>query len=246
MKLRRLLTWKVIHSILCFILNLDVQSGDVSSLLDTWRPSSRFHVQTKIQSSIGNTENGLKNLNQFFYFLWTTLYEVLISWFPKFFFYWFSGRIRTFYRRKTGFYEKKKFVTLPSAVNSWLSKWEFCPVFFEFFLYFWPREQSPSSSCHMNFWLLFHIHVKNLPILMFLGLIWCKILCWAQKSILYGVWNATESHESPKTEFVSHEIFISRVTYPSIRNFKLNSKKVYVMGFEMQPQIMRAQKSEEI
>jgi hypothetical protein len=26
-----------------------------------------------------------------------------------------------------------------------------------------------------------------------------KILCWAQKSILYGVWNATGSHESPKT-----------------------------------------------
>jgi hypothetical protein len=50
---------------------------------------------------------------------------------------------------------------------------------------------------------------------MFLGLIWCKILCWAQKSILYWVWNATGSHESPKTKFVSHEIFISRVTYRS-------------------------------
>jgi hypothetical protein len=74
--------------------------------------------------------------------------------------------------------------------------------------------------------------VKNLPILMFLGLIWCKILCWAQKSTLYGVWNATESHESPKTEFVSHEIFISRVTYPSIRNFKLNSKKYTLWGLK--------------
>jgi hypothetical protein len=40
---------------------------------------------------------------------------------------------------------------------------------------------------------------------------------------------------SPKTEFVSHEIFISRVTYPSIRNF---------MGTEMQPGVMRAQKRE--
>jgi hypothetical protein len=56
--------------------------------------------------------------------------------------------------------------------------------------------------------------------------------------------SATGSHESPKTEFVSHEIFVSRVTYSSIRNFKL-VKKVYVMGSEMQPQIMRAQKSEQ-
>jgi hypothetical protein len=36
--------------------------------------------------------------------------------FQKKFFYWFSGRIRTFYRRKTGFYEKKISVALPSAV----------------------------------------------------------------------------------------------------------------------------------
>jgi hypothetical protein len=68
-------------------------------------------------------------------------------------------------------------------------------------------------------------------------LIWCKILCWAQKSILYGVWNAT--HESPKTEFVSHEIFISRVTYPSIRNFMLSSKK-YTL--KVQSKATRAQK----
>jgi hypothetical protein len=49
--------------------------------------------------------------------------------------------------------------------------------------------------------------------------------------------------KSPKTEFVRHEIFISRVTYPSIRNFMLSSKKytlwsmknnryVYVMFYE--------------
>jgi hypothetical protein len=36
--------------------------------------------------------------------------------FQKKFFYRFSGRIRTFYRRKTGFYEKKVSVALPSAV----------------------------------------------------------------------------------------------------------------------------------
>jgi hypothetical protein len=52
---------------------------------------------------------------------------------------------------------------------------------------FWPQKQIPSGSCHRNFWLLFHFHVKNLPIFMFLGLIWCKILCWAQKSVFYGV-----------------------------------------------------------
>jgi hypothetical protein len=36
--------------------------------------------------------------------------------FQKKFFYWFSGRIRTFYRRKTGLNEKKISVALPSAV----------------------------------------------------------------------------------------------------------------------------------
>jgi hypothetical protein len=76
----------------------------------------------------------------------------------------------------------------------------------------------------------YHFHVKNLPILMFL--VRCKILCWAQKSILYGVWNATGSHESPKTEFAGHEIFISRVTYPSIRNFMLSSKKYTLRGLQ--------------
>jgi hypothetical protein len=95
--------------------------------------------------------------------------------------------------------------------------------------HFWPQKQIPSGSSHANFRLLFHFHVKNLPIFMFLGLIWCKILCWAQISILYGVWNATES---PKTEFVSQEIFISRVTYPSIRNFMLSSKKYTLRGLK--------------
>jgi hypothetical protein len=99
-------------------------------------------------------------------------------------------------------------------------------------LNFWPQKQIPRGICHRNFWLLFHFHVKYLPIFMFLGLIWCKILWWAQKSILYGVWNATGTHESPKTEFVSHEIFISRVTYPSIRNFMLSSKKYTLRGLK--------------
>jgi hypothetical protein len=36
---------------------------------------------------------------------------------------------------------------------------------------FGPQKQIPSGSYHTNFWLLFHFHVKNLPILMFLGLI---------------------------------------------------------------------------
>jgi hypothetical protein len=54
--------------------------------------------------------------------------------FQKKFFYRFSGRIRTFYRRKTDLYEKKNSVALPSAVCrlpsaviSWLSTWKFCP-----------------------------------------------------------------------------------------------------------------------
>jgi hypothetical protein len=171
--------------------------------------------------------------------------------FQKKFFYWFSGRIRTFIGEKQVFTKKKvrhavcrEFMAVQMRILSGgflkdLFKLDTSPfgslkelVQLEFFLYFWPREQSPSGSCHTNFWLLFHMHVKNLPILSFLGLIWCKILCWAQKSILYGVWNATESHESPKTEFVSHEIFISRVTYPSIRNFMLSSKKCTIWGLK--------------
>jgi hypothetical protein len=43
--------------------------------------------------------------------------------------------------------------------------------------------------------------------------------------ILYGVLSPIESLWSPKTEFVSPEVFKNRVTYPSIRNFKLSSKK---------------------
>jgi hypothetical protein len=70
------------------------------------------------------------------------------------------------------------------------------------------REQIPSGSSHTNFWLLFHFLVKYWPILMFLGLIWCKTLCWAQKSILYGVLSPIESLWSLKTEFFGHEFFV--------------------------------------
>jgi hypothetical protein len=167
-----------------------------------------------------------------FYFLWTKLRwsTYWFSVFKKKIFYRFSGRIRTFYRRKT---VQMNFVRPPFErcfqvrdfsfqITEWIG---LTGVSF----YFWPQKQIPSGSCHRNIWLLFHFHVKNLPIFMFLDLIWCKILCWAAElkvlkalinnnnsnnnnSILYGVWNATGSYESPKTEFVSHEIFISRVT----------------------------------
>jgi hypothetical protein len=39
--------------------------------------------------------------------------------------------------------------------------------------HFGHQKHIPSGSCHRNFWLLFHFHVKHLPIFMFLGLIWC-------------------------------------------------------------------------
>jgi hypothetical protein len=137
--------------------------------------------------------------------------------FQKKIFYRFSGRIRAFYRRKTDLYEKKNFRHLPSAVCRLPSavcrdfmavqmKKFVRPLFGRCFqvrdfsfritegigltgvsFHFWPQKQIPSGSSHTNFWLLFHFHVKYWPILMFFGLIWCKILCWPQKSILYGV-----------------------------------------------------------
>jgi hypothetical protein len=172
----------------------------------------------------------------------------LISWFPNFFFD-FLDELGLFIGEKEIFTKKKvRHCCLPwihgcpneNFVRRFFER-SFQVRHFSFwiteginltevFLCFWPREQSPSGSCHTNFWLLFHIHVKNLPILMFLGLVWSKILCWAQKSILYWVWNATGSHETPKTEFV--DIFISRVTYPSIRNFMLRSKKYTLKGLK--------------
>jgi hypothetical protein len=106
--------------------------------------------------------------------------------------------------------------------------------------HFWSQKQIPSGSSHRNFRLLFHFHVKHLPILMFLGLIWCKILCWAQKSILYGVWNATRSHESPKTEFDSLEIFKSHISID--QKFYAELKKVYFKGSKVQSKATRAQK----
>jgi hypothetical protein len=119
--------------------------------------------------------------------------------------YRFSGLIRTFHRRKTGFYEKNRFLRKKnfrrSAVCHRRLPWfHGCPyknfvrpIFERCFqvrdfcfritegigltgvsFHFWPQKQIPSDR---NFWLLFHFHVKNLPIFMFLGLIWCKILC---------------------------------------------------------------------
>jgi hypothetical protein len=191
-------------------------------------------------------------LFSFYFFLFSLIFLLPMNevnmkyWFSDFknFFYKFSGRIKTFYRRKTGFYEKKKTVALPRRLP-WFHGCpnEFCPAAFcfqvrDFYFritegigltgvnfHFWPQKQILSGSCQTNFWLLFH--VKNLPIFMFLGLIWCKILCWAQKSlwglkcnraswepkngihqseilcwtqknIRYGVWNATTNHWSPK------------------------------------------------
>jgi hypothetical protein len=52
-----------------------------------------------------------------------------------------------------------------------------------------------------------------------------------------GVYSPIESHESRKTEYVSHEILIS----PLIRNFVLSSKKyTYFMGSEIQHGVMKA------
>jgi hypothetical protein len=50
--------------------------------------------------------------------------------------------------------------------------------------------------------------------------------------------SSTESHWSPKTEFVSHKIIIGRV------KFFAELKTVYFMGSEMQPGVMRAQTRE--
>jgi hypothetical protein len=44
-----------------------------------------------------------------------------------------------------------------------------------------------------------------------------------------------QSHESPKTEFVCHEIFISRVTISIDQKFYAELKKVYIMESEIQP-----------
>jgi hypothetical protein len=122
--------------------------------------------------------------------------------------YWFRNFQKKFFidfldelGRKADLYEKKNSVTvcrLPRKV--WLSTSTFSVQLRDFsfwisdwfgrqsiLLIFGLRERIPSGSSHTNFWLLFHFLVKYWPILMFLGLIWYKILCWAQKSKLYGV-----------------------------------------------------------
>jgi hypothetical protein len=162
-------------------------------------------------------------------------------WFRDFlkkFFYRFSGRIRTFYRRNTDFYEKKNSVVLPSAVISWLSKWKFCPPDCERCF------QVRDFSCWIKFlrvalWIFGSFLTSTWNIYQFLGLIWCKILCWTQKNILYGFLSPIERHWSPKTEFVRHEIFISRVID---QKFYAELKKRYFMRSKAQSKVIRAQK----
>jgi hypothetical protein len=55
--------------------------------------------------------------------------KLLISWFPKKKINDFLNELALFIGEKQVF-TKKMSVTLPSAVNSWLSKWEFCPAVF--------------------------------------------------------------------------------------------------------------------
>jgi hypothetical protein len=59
----------------------------------------------------------------------------------------------------------------------------------------------------------------------------------------YTLWGLSPigSLWSPKTEFVGHEFFISRVID---QKFYAELKKVYFMGSELQPGVMRAQKRE--
>jgi hypothetical protein len=115
--------------------------------------------------------------------------------------YRFSGRIRTFYRRNPDFYEKKKSSAvwrdfMAVQMNFVRPLFERCFQVRDFSFRitewigltgvsfnFWPQKQILSGSSHTNFWLLFHFHVKHLPIFMFLGLIWCKILCWAHRGL---------------------------------------------------------------
>jgi hypothetical protein len=96
--------------------------------------------------------------------------------------YRFSGRIRTFYRRKTDFYEKKNSVALPSDVAVAICR-DYMAVHMKILsarflkdtftqgigltgvsFHFWPQKQIPSGSSHMNFWLIFHFYAKYPPI----------------------------------------------------------------------------------
>jgi hypothetical protein len=157
--------------------------------------------------------------------------------FQKNFFYRFSGRIRSFYQRKTGFYEKKfpSLCRLPSAVISWLSKWNFCPPDFSFRItegigltgfsfHFGSQKQIPSGSSHTNFWLLFHFNVKNLPIFMFWA--WFDVKFYAELKKVYFM----VSEMQPRVLRAQKRNLL--VTYPSIRNFMLSSKKYTLRGLK--------------
>jgi hypothetical protein len=114
-------------------------------------------------------------------------------WFRKIFFIDFLDELGLFIGEKTIF-TKKKF--LRSGVH---------PLFERCFqvrnlsfritgvgFCFWPHKQIPSGSCHRNFWLLFTSMWKIYQFLCFWTWFDVKFYAgWAQKSILYGFWNAT-------------------------------------------------------
>jgi hypothetical protein len=152
-------------------------------------------------------------------------------WFQKKI-YRYSGRIRTFYRRKQFFTRRLPWFHGCPHENFVRPIFERCFQVrgFSFritegigltgiIFHFWPQKQILSGSCHRNFWLLFHIHVKNLPIFMFLGLIWCKILCWAQKVYFMGsemLWKKNCSFEFNYPVHPSVGPFVCRSVRPSV------------------------------
>jgi hypothetical protein len=117
--------------------------------------------------------------------------------FQKKFFYRFSGRIRTFYRRKTMCTKKKircsavcpeKFGSplLPFPFNLETSAFglvtDLVPNRSYWFLDFGNKFRRVAPIRIFGSFFTFSWNIDQ-----FLSLIWCKILCRAQKSILYGV-----------------------------------------------------------
>jgi hypothetical protein len=116
-----------------------------------------------------------------FYFLWTELIWSIDFVIPKkFFFIDFLDKLELFLGEKQVFTKKKvrhsavcrEFMAVQMRILSTrflkdpfeLDTSPFGSlkklVQLELFLYFWPREQIPSCSCHTNFWPLFYFHVK--------------------------------------------------------------------------------------
>jgi hypothetical protein len=100
---------------------------------------------------------------------------------------------------------------------------------------FWiTKEIGLSGSCLTNFWLLFHFHVKYWAILMFLGLIWCKIFCWAQKSIPYALPYTKVQSKAMRAQ--KRNLLVMNWINScdlSIRNFMLSSKKYNLRGLKL-------------